>query len=285
MIGFYLFFAVNNTPVNVVITSSDKIPAPGSSAPTASLPAVNIPAQHRLGGVRPASSIVAPAQAPEPAAVAPKDPLAGLSALTAGIPPATNQHSYQINISSNQSALGSPFAEKDGPAVPITTSSILANIPKPEISAVSKPKTTVSTGAAKPKPTPATSTTTTASGPVTPKPAAAPATSNPMDKFKPKPGSWECPGCCLRHPSDVIQCPVCQTAKPGHEEEVKAKEEAASKPPPMTFGAGGGFKFVANNNPAASTTAATPALGKVFRLLAQASNLEFSLFGVPRHLH
>merc|ERR1711971_1016289 len=122
---------VNNTPVNVVITSSDKIPAPGSSAPTASLPAVNIPAQHRLGGVRPAASIAAPTQAPEPAAAAPKDPIAGLSALAAGIPPATNQHSYQINISSNQSTLGSPFAEKDGPAVPITTSSILANIPKP----------------------------------------------------------------------------------------------------------------------------------------------------------
>merc|ERR1719268_12104 len=67
---------VNNTPVNVVITSSDKIPTPGSSAPTTSLPAVAIPPQHRLGGVR---TTPAPAT-PEPSG------------------PASNQHHYQINI-------------------------------------------------------------------------------------------------------------------------------------------------------------------------------------------
>ena len=50
-------------------------------------------------------------------------------------------------------------------------------------------------------------------------PAAPPA--NLMDKFKPKAGSWECPGCFIRQPGDCIQCPACGTAKPGHEEEVR----------------------------------------------------------------
>ena len=83
------------------------------------------------------------------------------------------------------------------------------------------------------------------------------------DKFKPKVGSWECGGCFLRQNADLIQCPACQTAKPGHEEEIKAKEEASK--PAVSFGAGGGFKFVANNNPvatpAASAASTTPALG------------------------
>ena len=51
-------------------------------------------------------------------------------------------------------------------------------------------------------------------------PAAPPA--NLMDKFKPKAGSWECPGCFIRQPGDCIQCPACGTAKPGHEEEVRS---------------------------------------------------------------
>merc|ERR1719419_545254 len=64
---------------------------------------------------------------------------------------------------------------------------------------------------------------------------------NLMDKFKPKAGSWECQGCFIRQSADVIQCPACQTAKPGHEEEVKKKAEASK--PSVTFGSGGGISF------------------------------------------
>ena len=77
------------------------------------------------------------------------------------------------------------------------------------------------------------------------KPAQAPAANaepaNLMDKFKPKAGSWECQACFIRNASDVIQCPACNTAKPGHEEEVKKKAEAAK--PTVTFGSGGGISF------------------------------------------
>ena len=69
------------------------------------------------------------------------------------------------------------------------------------------------------------------------------------DLFKAKAGSWECPGCCLRHPSDLIECPCCETAQPGREEEVKAKKEAekakeeASKPKFNFLAPGGGFQM------------------------------------------
>lgn len=203
--------AASNTPVNVVITSSDKIPSVNSNTTSTALPAVNIPPQHRLGGVKPA-----------------------VSAETTSSP--SSQHSYQINISSKQTSAGPPFAEKDGPAVPISTSSILSGIPAPVISAV-PPKTTTAT-------------------PKQEKPVTAPVSS--FDKFKPKPGSWECGGCFLRQNPDVIQCPACQAAKPGHEEEVKAKE-AASKPT-ISFGDGGGFKFPGGGN-ANPTATSTPSLG------------------------
>jgi E3 SUMO-protein ligase RanBP2 len=68
-----------------------------------------------------------------------------------------------------------------------------------------------------------------------------PKTTDAWDKFKPKAGSWECPGCLLRQDGDLIQCPACQTAKPGHEEAVKAKEAAAA--PEIAFGPTGGFTF------------------------------------------
>lgn len=81
-----------------------------------------------------------------------------------------------------------------------------------------------------------------------------------FDQFKPKVGSWECQGCFVRNDADKIQCPACQTAKPGHEQEVKAKEEASK--PTMTFGVDGGFKF--NIPSSTSTTTAPPAGGFVF---------------------
>ena len=208
----------NNTPVNVVITSSDKIPTAG---PTASLPAVAIPPQHRLG-------------------TKPQTTTPTFAAIETSV---SSPHNYQINIGNNKSATESPFNDKeDGPAVPISTSSILANIPAPVISAVAKTPPAPTKTASTPKQPQATPKST----------ALAPAPSM-MDKFKPKAGSWECPGCFLRQDANLIQCPVCQTAKPGHEEEVKAKEEAA-KPKP-SFGASGGFKFGGTpNNNATSTT-------------------------------
>ena len=54
-------------------------------------------------------------------------------------------------------------------------------------------------------------TTTTASASVTPKPAVKPPPAKPSttgfgDQFK-LGNKWECPGCCLRHNADVIECP------------------------------------------------------------------------------
>ena len=73
-----------------------------------------------------------------------------------------------------------------------------------------------------------------------------------LAQFKPKAGSWECQGCFCRNNGDVIQCPACQTAKPGHEDEVKAKEQAAK--PAVSFGAGGGIQFGASSTPSSGFT-------------------------------
>ncbi|XP_063986968.1 nuclear pore complex protein Nup153 [Diachasmimorpha longicaudata] len=40
-------------------------------------------------------------------------------------------------------------------------------------------------------------------------------TSDLMEKFKPAKDSWECPGCMLRNPTDIISCPCCNASKPG----------------------------------------------------------------------
>ncbi len=178
------------SPSNVVITASEKIPAVVSSAPVATLPAVSIPPQHRLGG----------------------------------------------NQTTKASASFNPTA-KEGPAIPISTSSILANIPPPVISAVSAPKPSIS----QPAP-PLTSKPSASSRVAAPAPKPAPSSGTSLfDKFKPKAGSWECKGCFLRQNPEVIQCPACQAVKPGHENEVKAKEEESK--PTVSMGAEGGFKF------------------------------------------
>ena len=190
---------ISSTPTNVVITSSEKIPA---AVPTnAPIPSVSIPPQHRLGTT------------PQPHL----DTAKGVAVTSTTFSP----------------------AGKEGPAIPISTSSILANIPPPVISAVSPPKPTHTSQTPSVKPT------ANQTAPA-PKPTAKPAQSAAApsgfgDKFKPKTGSWECGGCFTRQNADVIQCPCCQTIKPGHENEVKAKEEAAK--PTVTMGAEGGFKF------------------------------------------
>ena len=60
----------------------------------------------------------------------------------------------------------------------------------------------------------------------------------------------------------MIQCPACQAVKPGHEEEVKAKEEETK--PTVSMGAEGGFKFsfgtpaaTSNDKPAQSSSGFT----------------------------
>ena len=59
-----------------------------------------------------------------------------------------------------------------------------------------------------------------------------------------KASSWECSQCLVRNDSSKIQCLSCESAKPGHEDEVKNLKEAAKPAAPvMTIGSGGGFKF------------------------------------------
>ena len=211
----------SNPPVNVVITSSEKIPS-AEANPTPALAPVTIPPAHRA---KPAVAAVE-ATPPKP-------------------------HDYQINLPKNSPQATSPFADKEGPAVPITTSALLAHIPAPVFSAVTTKATVASPKQQTVAPTTATSTTTTTTS----------SKNNAFDKFKPKPGSWECQGCFLRQNADIIQCPACQTAKPGHEDEVKSKEESSK--PAVSFGAGGGFKFNFGNNGSPSTTASGFSLGGI----------------------
>ena len=81
-----------------------------------------------------------------------------------------------------------------------------------------------------------------------------------LEAFKPKSGSWECPGCMCRNDADKIQCPACQTAQPGKEDEVK-KKSSESPASSFKFGtsvSGGGF------NLAAPASTAPPAAGFKF---------------------
>ena len=84
-----------------------------------------------------------------------------------------------------------------------------------------------------------------------------------------KASSWECQGCFSRNDNAKIQCPACETAKPGCEDEVAKNKEAAK--PVITMGANGGFKFGSGSvvAPVASTggssggfTFGSPSTGK-----------------------
>eukprot|EP00096_Caligus_rogercresseyi_P009702 TRINITY_DN3341_c0_g1_i2.p1 TRINITY_DN3341_c0_g1~~TRINITY_DN3341_c0_g1_i2.p1 ORF type:complete len:1855 (+),score=585.20 TRINITY_DN3341_c0_g1_i2:261-5825(+) len=72
-----------------------------------------------------------------------------------------------------------------------------------------------------------------------------------MDKFKPKPGSWECSGCMCRNEASVIKCPACETVQPGKEAEVPK-----TTPAPALMGSVGksGFTFGNTASPSSSTT-------------------------------
>ncbi len=67
------------------------------------------------------------------------------------------------------------------------------------------------------------------------------ATDNLLDKFKPKVGSWECTGCYVSNGPDVMQCPACNTPKPGTK--TPATPEATQKTSNITASPGGGFSF------------------------------------------
>merc|ERR1719295_2429907 len=101
-------------PTNVVITTSDKVPT--TAPPMVSLPSITVPPQHRLG-VKPQPPPVQPPPAPGT--------------------PNSSTHSYQMAMPKGASPVtSSPFAGQEGPAVPITTTSLLFNIPAPTYSAV-----------------------------------------------------------------------------------------------------------------------------------------------------
>ncbi|XP_041353030.1 E3 SUMO-protein ligase RanBP2-like [Gigantopelta aegis] len=60
------------------------------------------------------------------------------------------------------------------------------------------------------------------------------------DKFKPKPGIWECTGCYCRNDANVHQCPACQTLKLGiNKEDIEQKSQSQAE----GISGGGGFKF------------------------------------------
>jgi E3 SUMO-protein ligase RanBP2 len=123
-----------------------------------------------------------------------------------------------------------------------------------------------------------------------------------LSQFKPKSGSWECPGCLCRNESDTILCPACQTVQPGKEEEAKSSAATSASASSFKFNSGpavsgGGF----NLGPATTTTAptsgfkfgtgtsiatpTTPASGFTFGAAASASSTPvtsgFSFGGKP----
>ena len=83
-----------------------------------------------------------------------------------------------------------------------------------------------------------------------------------LEKFKPKSDSWECPGCMCRNDGDKLQCPSCETAKPGSKPNEVAKPSTpfAAATSGSIFGGKtpttGGFSFstFAPNNGQASNS-------------------------------
>ena len=118
-------------PVNVVVTSSVRIPTSVDASPSPALAPVTIPREHLA---KPVATEAATALATTSASTTPSRP-----------------HNYQINIPQNSPEAKDPFAGKEGPAVPITTSAILASIPAPKFSAVSSKTTTAASASPKPK--------------------------------------------------------------------------------------------------------------------------------------
>ncbi len=203
-------------------------PGPWNPPPPAAAAAAAVSGQPPLPPQQPQAPEVAskaPAEVPKPTAPPPANIIPGSPKL----------HEFQINLP-KVPPMTPPFKDDERPAVPIVTSALLSNIPSPAYSSLaktppsSKPSSATAATASAPPPPPPTTTTTTST-----------VETSLFDKFKPRAGSWECGGCMVRNDESVICCPSCETAKPGHEEEVKKQKEAAR--PTVTFGAGGGLNF------------------------------------------
>ncbi|XP_031567711.1 E3 SUMO-protein ligase RanBP2-like [Actinia tenebrosa] len=72
-----------------------------------------------------------------------------------------------------------------------------------------------------------------------------------MDKFKTKPGSWECEVCLVPNDADSTSCAACSSPKPGADTS-QAVSSTQSKPAPFSFGGpeATGFSFTQNNSSA-----------------------------------
>ena len=57
--------------------------------------------------------------------------------------------------------------------------------------------------------------------------------------FKPKPGSWECPGCMTRNGADIAKCPCCNTSNPNNKPAAPAAPVSAAT---TSVGFGDAFK-------------------------------------------
>ena len=223
-------------------------PPPPPVLPTQPLPPQAVsqgpwanPAAAAQQGLSPQPPQTAPAEAKTPAAESPR-PSPAAAAAAGNVPGSPKLHEFQINLP-KVPPMTPPFKDDEGPAVPIVTTALLSNIPSPAYSSLAKtPPSSKTASAATTVTTASSSTTTTTTS----------SSASLFDKFKPKVGSWECGGCMLMNDASVICCPSCETAKPGHEDEVKKQKEASK--PTITFGAGGGFQF---GTPAGSQAAST----------------------------
>ncbi|XP_033117428.1 nuclear pore complex protein Nup153-like, partial [Anneissia japonica] len=61
------------------------------------------------------------------------------------------------------------------------------------------------------------------------------------EKFKPKPGSWNCDTCLVSNPPGTVKCLACATPKPGVVPTTQATTSTPSQPQPAS--ATGGFRF------------------------------------------
>ena len=145
----------SSSPANVVITTSDKIPTEEevkAAAATSNTPIINsvtVPPQHRLGVLPAGSNLSTPQRNPHlsaleavspatPETVYTTPPTQASAGRTHNLSGGGTPHDYHINLPTGVSPLTkSPFGEQDGPAVPITTTSIWSNIPAPSHSALS----------------------------------------------------------------------------------------------------------------------------------------------------
>ena len=146
----------SSSPANVVITTSDKIPTEEevkAAAATSNTPIINsvtVPPQHRLGGISASPNIgtpirnshlaaleaVSPATPETVYATPPTQPSGGRVHNASG--GGGTPHDYHINLPTGVSPLTtSPFGDQDGPAVPVTTTSIWTHIPAPVYSTLS----------------------------------------------------------------------------------------------------------------------------------------------------